>query len=250
MAEPESAEYQGRRRAPVPALRGTVLVAGGIGVAVLVLLSLVVIVLTAPQKPRVPAVGQPAAPPTPAAPDGSSPAGRSPTAARPSPSLSPSASPSRSPSRSPSPAPSAPTSQPPALPPPLQPVSYEAEASGNVLFHGARVAPMGGASGAAGVYALGAPNGGMLVFGGIAGGGGGRYTVTVYFQNPDRADRAGRMTVNGGAPVTLRYPSTGPASVASTSVGVVLTAGTGNTIVLDNLDSRAADVDRIVVAPS
>ena len=40
------------------------------------------------------------------------------------------------------------------------------------------------------------------------------------------------------------------ASVASTSVGVVLTAGTGNTIVLDNLDSRAADVDRIVVAPS
>ena len=256
MAEPESAEYQGRRRAPVPALRGTVLVAGGIGVAVLVLLSLVVIVLTAPQKPRVPAVGQPAAPPTPAAPDGSSPAGRSPTAARPSPSpspslsLGPSASPSRSPSRSPSPAPSAPTSQPPALPPPLQPVSYEAEASGNVLFHGARVAPMGGASGAAGVYALGAPNGGMLVFGGIAGGGGGRYTVTVYFQNPDRADRAGRMTVNSGAPVTLRYPSTGPASVASTSVGVVLTAGTGNTIVLDNLDSRAADVDRIVVAPS
>ena len=82
------------------------------------------------------------------------------------------------------------------------------------------------------------------------GGGGGRYTVTVYFQNPDRADRAGRMTVNSGAPVTLRYPSTGPASVASTSVGVVLTAGTGNTIVLDNLDSRAADVDRIVVAPS
>ena len=52
MAEPESAEYQGRRRAPVPALRGTVLVAGGIGVAVLVLLSLVVIVLTAPQKSR------------------------------------------------------------------------------------------------------------------------------------------------------------------------------------------------------
>jgi Alpha-galactosidase, CBM13 domain len=246
--DPDLAEYQGRRRASVAGpgrVRGPVLVAGGVAAAVLVVLSLVVIVLTAPQKPSVPVTADPApAAPPPASPGSESPAAPSPSAP------SPSRSPSRSPS--PTPAPSRPPVRPSAPTPPslVQPLSYEAEAPGNVLLRGARVAPMDSASGGSGVYALGASNGGTLLFTGIAGGTGGRYTVTVYFQNPDSGDRTGRMTVNGGAPVTLRYRSTGDCCVASTSMVVVLAAGTGNTIEFGNPASRSADIDRIVANPA
>src|SRR5581483_113513 len=132
--DPDLAEYQGRRRAPVPGtrpVRGAVLVVGGLGAAVLVVLSLVVIVLTAPQKPRVPPVGQPALVTAPVPADGSSPTQPSPSAPGPDP------SPSRSPSRSAgaTPAPSRPPVRPPAPAPvpALQPLTYEAEAPGNVL---------------------------------------------------------------------------------------------------------------------
>jgi hypothetical protein len=243
-------------------LRGLGLVVAGLGSAVIVLVSLVVIVVAAPQKPRVPTVGQPA--PTPVlsasdnsnatAPDDSSPAaptatvaGASPTAspsARPSPGRSPAAIPHRTPGPKPPPNP-----QPaPNPPPPVRPVSYEAESPANVLGGFARPASMIGASGGAGVFALGAPNLGTLRFTRVSAPAAGRYTLTIYFQNPDFAARTGQVSVNGGAAVTMRYPSTGCFSVRSISMPVTLNAGTGNTIQFGNPVSRAADIDRIVIS--
>jgi Alpha-galactosidase, CBM13 domain len=241
VVDPELPGYQGRRRAPTP-VRGVVLLTGGMIVAVLVVLSLIAIVMNAPQKPKAPPVGAPG--PTPTL---SVPADGSPIPESPPPSPSPSAGvPSVA---APSPPPRRPP-RPTQVPPPFRPVSLEAESPANVLDGGARIAPMNSASGGAGVFGLGAPNPGTLRFTGIAVPATGQYLLTIFFQNPDRGDRTGDVTVDGGVPITLRYPPTGGCCVALTSLPVTLQSGSGNVIDFGSAFSQAADIDRIVVSPA
>ena len=239
MTDPDLPAYQGRRRAPTPT-RALVLLGGGLIVAVIVVLSLVAIVLTAPQKPRVPPVGAPDPTSVLSVPVDGSPIPESP------PSPNPSASPSTPSVRVPSPAPPRrPTPRP--APRPFQPISFEAESPANELDDGARVASMNGASGGAGVFGLGGSNGGTLRFTHVAVPVTGQYLLTIYFQNPDGRDRTGDISVDGGSPVTLRYPPTGSCCVALTSLPVNLRSGSGSVVDFGNPDSRAADIDRIVI---
>jgi hypothetical protein len=131
---------------------------------------------------------------------------------------------------------------------PSLPASYEAESRANVLDGGARVASMDGASGGAGVYAIGAPNTGTLRFTGIGVPTAGWYLLTVYYQNPDESGRGGEVTVNDNERFMLFYPSTGGCCVLTTLMWVNLNAGSGNTITFGYPVDRAADIDRIVVS--
>jgi alpha-galactosidase len=131
---------------------------------------------------------------------------------------------------------------------PVAPRSYEAEAPGNVIGSGARIAPMDGASGGSGVYAIGGTNGGVLRFTGVSVPTAGKYTVTVYYQNPGTSSRVGWITVNAGNPIRMDVGSTGGCCVGTHTVTVTLRAGDGNTLEFGNPDTRAPDIDRIVVS--
>ncbi len=158
------------------------------------------------------------------------------TPASASPGASPTAAP---PSAAPSPSPS---------PSPLAPTTYEAESGANLLTSGARVAGMSGASGGRAVYALGAPNLGVLRFRAVEVPATGTYTLTIHYQNPWSIDRTAQISVNGGAPVTLRFSPTGTCCLQTRTMSVTFNAGAANTVELANPDDRAPDIDRIVVS--
>jgi len=127
--------------------------------------------------------------------------------------------------------------------------SYEAESPVNVISSGARVDTMSGASGGKGVYAIGAPNLGVLRFTAVAAPTTRTYTLTIYYQNDWRkSDRLARVSVNGAAPVWLRFSPTGWCCVGMKTMSVTLHAGATNTIELSNPDDRGPDIDRIVVS--
>jgi hypothetical protein len=131
---------------------------------------------------------------------------------------------------------------------PLEPTTYEAEAPSNMLSSGARIAPMGAASGGSGVYALGAPNMGLLRFQAVAVPATRTYPVTIYYQNPRSSERIAWISVNGGGWMSFSFAPTDSGSVRPRTISVILDAGSANTIEVSNPDDRAPDIDRIVVS--
>ena len=98
------------------------------------------------------------------------------------------------------------------------------------------------------VYAIGASNLGTLEFRGIATPAAGRYVVKVFYQNPDDYVRTAYASVNGGSDMVLQFGPTGPCCIATRTMLIQLVAGTGNTILFSNPDTRAPDIDRIEVS--
>ncbi len=204
------------------------------GLTALVVAALVAIAVSGPESPRQAGVAPVASlPPVPLPADG--------------PTATPSAS--RSPSRSPVPPSRSPSKRPTASPSPTPTtaLSYEAEAPGNLLGSGARVAPMDGASGAAGVYGIGGRNLGTLTFTGVTVPSFGIYQLTIYYQNPDPGTtRTGVITVND-IPNTRDFPTTGGCCTATRTLPVTLRAGP-NTVTVSNPYGPGPDIDRIVIA--
>lgn len=122
--------------------------------------------------------------------------------------------------------------------------SYEAEAPGNTLAGSAVVASCSGCSGGAKVGCVG--YGGTLTVRGIDGGSGGTAHVTVHYTSAENRDA--QLSVNGGAPATVSFPSTGDWNVVGTvTLTLPLIAGTGNTVTLANPSGWAPDIDRITI---
>ena len=213
-----------------PAPRRVVLVAG----PALLALAAVLVVLTLGGTPAPPAAhGQPSGLPAVQS-DSPSPSATAPDT--PSPSPGPSTA---------SPKPTADRSPRPTGPPP--PVSYEAETAGNVLRSGARVDQFAAASGGLAVFSIGGSNQGTLRFTRVAAPSSGMFTMTVFYVNPDRHDRIAHITVNGSDTASVRFQPTRD-GVGSRTVQITLTGGTANTVEFANPDSRAPDIDRIVIS--
>jgi Fungal chitosanase of glycosyl hydrolase group 75/Alpha-galactosidase, CBM13 domain len=122
--------------------------------------------------------------------------------------------------------------------------SYEAEAAGNALAGGARVANCGGCSGGKRVGFVG-NNKGTLQFTNVTGTGGSA-TVTIAYLNGS-ATRTGQLSVNGATPTRLSFAGTGTWNTVGTlPVTVTLKAG-ANTIKFFNDSGWAPDFDKITV---
>jgi hypothetical protein len=134
----------------------------------------------------------------------------------------------------------------PSPPLPMTAASYEAEAA--VLASGARVDGLDGASGDTAVYAIGAPNRGTVRFTGVSAPAARSYRMTIYYHNPSSSNRTATVSVNGAAPVTLSFRPTGDCCVSTVTMTVALDAGAGNTVLVGNPQSRAPDLDRIVLS--
>jgi hypothetical protein len=244
--------YHGRRRAKAALLRGASrarLVPVAAALTAVLVVSAVLVWHRPPAGPGDPGADRPLAPGPPVEPtvedSGSAPASasRSASGSRP-PSRTPaSASPSASPSSStPSPTPS-------PSPSPFEPTSYEAESSANVISSGARVDTLSGASGGKVVYALGAPNLGVLRYRQLSVPATQTYTLTIYYQNPWRStSRMAQIRVNGADPVWLSFSPTGTCCIQARTLSVTLDAGTANTIEFANPNDRGPDIDRIVIS--
>jgi hypothetical protein len=167
-----------------------------------------------------------------------------PSSGKPGPSASASRSATPKPTRGPSLSAVPLPEQPP--PQPMTPASYEAEAA--VLASGARVDGLDGASGNTAVYAIGAPNLGTVRFTGLEAPAAGSYRLTIYYHNPSSGNRTAQVSVNGAAPVTLSFRPTGDCCVSTATLTVALDAGTANTVLFANAQSRAPDLDRIVLS--
>ena len=72
--------------------------------------------------------------------------------------------------------------------------------------------------------------------------------LSIFFQNPDPEPRPVQIIVNEGAPITLSVAPTGSCCVVPRTIRVTLIAGGFNTIEFGDPDTRAPDVDRIVIA--
>jgi hypothetical protein len=124
------------------------------------------------------------------------------------------------------------------------PTSYEAESPANTLGGGARVASCSACSGGAKVGYVG--NGGTLQFNGIAVPSSGSYQLTIAYCDGD-SGRAGDLSVDGGTPTVINFPTTGGWGTPGTlTVTLSLGAGT-HTITFSNPSAYAPDFDRIVV---
>ena len=131
----------------------------------------------------------------------------------------------------------------------MAPATYEAESPKfAVLLGRARVATMDGASGGFGVFGIGEPGSGALHFQDIAAPATRTFALTIFFQNPDPEPRPVQIIVNEGAPITLSVAPTGSCCVVPRTIRVTLIAGGFNTIEFGDPDTRAPDVDRIVIA--
>jgi NPCBM-associated, NEW3 domain of alpha-galactosidase/Carbohydrate binding module (family 35) len=132
-----------------------------------------------------------------------------------------------------------------AATPPLA-TSYEAESPANTLAGGAVVQTCSTCSGGAKVGFVG--NGGTLTFGNISAASAGTYQVTLVYCSGDQ--RPATISVNGGTPQSLSFPSTGSFSTTGTmTVPLALAAGS-NTIELADPSAYTPDFDRIIVADS
>lgn len=145
-----------------------------------------------------------------------------------------------------------PTTRPPATRPPAAPAappvvvrSYEAESAENGLDN-IRIYDCPGCSGGKKVGNIGRDMG-TLQFNGLTARTGGSATVTIAYVNGE-APRVGRISVNGGAPITLTFPGTGGWSSVGTMVVTVPFRPGPNTVKMFNPDSPAPDFDKITVA--
>jgi hypothetical protein len=136
--------------------------------------------------------------------------------------------------------------RPPVPPKPAPPTvtSYEAESPANSK-PGTKTYGCDGCSGSTKVGNIG-ENFGTLEFRAITGRAGPATVTLVYVNGAE--PRRGQVSVNGGAPVSLRFPSTGAWNAVGTiDVTVQLRAG-ANTLALFNDNGFAPDLDRIVVS--
>lgn len=124
--------------------------------------------------------------------------------------------------------------------------SYEAEAPGNVLTGNASVTDCGACSGGKKVGGL--YQGASLQFNGVTADVAGTYTVTVYYISGD--PRSANVSANGGEKEYVDFPATADwNTVGSYDMTLELQAG-DNTILFDDNNWYAPDIDRIVVTPS
>jgi hypothetical protein len=124
-----------------------------------------------------------------------------------------------------------------------QTTSFEAEAG--TLAGSATVAACPGCSGGQRVDNLG--NGGTVTFNSVSVPSTGAYVVTLYYSNPDVAQRLGVLTVNGVAGAPIAFESTANVGTpAPLNATVNLNAG-NNTIVLGNGGAKAPSLDRVVL---
>jgi alpha galactosidase A-like protein/alpha galactosidase C-like protein/alpha-galactosidase-like protein/alpha-galactosidase-like CBM13-containing protein len=131
-----------------------------------------------------------------------------------------------------------------AAPPPA--TSHEAEAPANTLAGGAVVASCSTCSGGQKVGYVG--SGGTLTFNGVSAPSAGTYKVTIVYCSGNA--RPGDISVNGGTPQALSFPSTGSFSTTGTmTLSLQLNAG-NNTIEFGDPTAYAPDFDRIIVADS
>jgi hypothetical protein len=122
--------------------------------------------------------------------------------------------------------------------------SYEAESAANTLAGGAVVQSCSTCSGGAKVGFVG--NGGTLTFNTIHAASAGNYQVTLVYCSGD--PRPAMISVNGGTPQALSFPSTGSFSTTGTlTVSLPLAAGS-NTIEIGDPGAYTPDFDRIIVA--
>lgn len=130
-----------------------------------------------------------------------------------------------------------------ATPPPAA-TPYEAESPANTLAGGAVLQTCSTCSGGQKVGFAG--NGGTLTFNGVTATSSGTYQVTIAYCSGD--PRPAMVSVNGGTPQALSFPSTGSFSTVGTmTVPLPLTAGT-NKIEFGDPTAYTPDFDRIIVA--
>jgi hypothetical protein len=125
--------------------------------------------------------------------------------------------------------------------------TYEAEASGNSIAGGARVANCSGCSGGRKVGFVG-NNSGTLQFNGVSASAAGSAQVTIAYTNGG-ATRTAQLTVNGGSTKTLSFANTGSFNTTGTvTTSVTLRAG-NNSLKFANTTtgSWAPDFDKITV---
>ena len=133
-----------------------------------------------------------------------------------------------------------------AVTPPPGPKSYEAEASGNTLAGGARVASCTACSGGSKVGFVG--SGGTLTFNGVSAASSGDYQVTLVYLDGSTTGRSALVSADGGATQSVSFLPTGDFNTIGTkTITVHLNAG-ANTIMLSNPTDFAPDFDRILVA--
>jgi hypothetical protein len=128
---------------------------------------------------------------------------------------------------------------------PQQPPSvYEAESQANTLAGGAAPATCWPCSGGRVVRWVG--YGGTLQFNGLVRSAAGPASVTFWYVNGD-APRNALLSVNGGGPIWLTFPSTGGwTSLGSVTVSVPLVSG-ANRLKVSNTWAWAPDFDKISV---
>jgi hypothetical protein len=129
--------------------------------------------------------------------------------------------------------------------PPLA-TSYEAESPANTLAGGAVLASCSTCSGGEKVGYVG--SGGTLTFNGISAPSAGTYKVTIVYCTGN--ERPADISVNGGTPQALSFPSTGSFNTTGTmTLSLPLNAG-NNTIEISDPSAYAPDFDRVIVANS
>jgi hypothetical protein len=130
--------------------------------------------------------------------------------------------------------------------PPSDDTAYEAEAASNTLGGSAVVASCDTCSGGSKVGYLG--NGsGTLQFNGITVPSAGDYTLTIHYLNGE-ASRLAVLSVNGGAGVSLSFPSSGGWTTVDTQERTVHLQAGSNTLLFSQPTGYAPDIDRIVVS--
>lgn len=124
--------------------------------------------------------------------------------------------------------------------------SYEAEASVNTLSGGASVITCSTCSGGQRVGYLVA--GASLRFNNISASSTGAATITIYYTNGNSSAMTTQVSANGGASLTVNYPSTGGwDTVGSVTVSLTLQAGSSNSILISNPSAAQPDIDCITV---
>lgn len=157
--------------------------------------------------------------------------------------LSPDATPSAAPSHSPSHPPSSLR---------YAPVSYEAEASSNILDGAASVTTSPGASGdriveSIGTWGPGAKRNGALTIPDVAAPADDTYTLTLFYVDTDSAStQTAVVAVAGGATVTVTVARASTCCFTA-AVRIALNKG-NNTITFNNPDGRAPSIDKIVIS--
>src|SRR5579859_1511232 len=123
--------------------------------------------------------------------------------------------------------------------------SYEAEASGNTLAGGAKVASCSPCSGGKKVGFVG-NNAGTLTFNGVTTGTSGSTTLTIYYASGQA--RNASLSVNGGTATSISFASTGSYTTVGTKAVTVTLKSGSNTLKFSNSSGWAPDFDRVTVA--